>query len=285
MDADGDERPVLEVDEVDDGPGSGEVDGEDRPSRDSNGIKDVNDGVVDVDEESDADQEEAESSARSRGFKQVISHKLSNGHRIAPAEDDENEEDNVSTDEVDGDASPTADVYEIDGSDEEDDVVEDDSDADGEELDNAGDLRSTRRLVEIDAHEQGEDDDGVNDNGDSGEEDQEVEDAGLEVAEDEEIDRDAAHVAVQPTEHVEVDGGLSDMEEEPGNRAAVDHELNEGGGGVEEDEEDGDGEVQEVPPSHPTTFQKRERDDDDDGNVVVEDNHYGKLSNKKHHHF
>ncbi|OMO84347.1 hypothetical protein COLO4_22100 [Corchorus olitorius] len=69
MDAEENERPESDEEEEDeeeddeDDPGSGEIDGEDRPYRMNNGHSQGGEGIVDVDEddESDADEEETES--------------------------------------------------------------------------------------------------------------------------------------------------------------------------------------------------------------------------------
>lgn len=205
MDAEENERPESDdeddededEEEEDDDPGSGEVDGEDRPYRVSNGHKAGSDGVLDVDEdESDADEEEAEASRRASGVKQGNSHQQSNGFRIAAAGDDddedENDEDNDSAEEIDedegdDDEDDVVEVHEIDDSDEDEDGVEDDDEDDDdeeedeEEVDNDdGEPESTGRLAstegEIDGHEQGEDEDDEDDNGETGEEEQGVED-------------------------------------------------------------------------------------------------------------
>uniref|UniRef100_A0A0V0ISY6 Putative ovule protein n=1 Tax=Solanum chacoense TaxID=4108 RepID=A0A0V0ISY6_SOLCH len=76
MDAEGNERPESDDEEEDeeedeeDDPGSGEVDGEDRPFRMTNGHRVESEGVVDVDEEeSDADEEETEITRVTNGSK------------------------------------------------------------------------------------------------------------------------------------------------------------------------------------------------------------------------
>lgn len=204
MDAEENERPESDDEEEDeedeeDDPGSGEIDGEDRPFGMNNGHSEGVDGVVDVDEdeESDADEEETETARRVNGS----SHQA-NGFRVERVEggeggEDEDEgdddEDNESGEEIDDD-DDVVEVHEIDDSDDEEDGVEyeeeddedddDDEEDEEEEVDNdEGDLaepESTGRLTstegEIDGHEQGEDDE--DDNGETGEEVQGVEEGG-----------------------------------------------------------------------------------------------------------
>ena len=211
MDAEENERPESDDEEEDeedeeDDPGSGEIDGEDRPFGMNNGHSEGADGVVDVDEdeESDADEEETETARRVNGS----SHQA-NGFRVERVEggeggEDEDEgdddEDNESGEEIDDD-DDVVEVHEIDDSDDEEDGVEyeeeddedddDDEEDEEEEVDNdEGDLaepESTGRLTstegEIDGHEQGEDDE--DDNGETGEEVQGVE-GGVEFEEEEE---------------------------------------------------------------------------------------------------
>lgn len=204
MDAEENERPESDDEEEDeedeeDDPGSGEIDGEDRPFGMNNGHSEGADGVVDVDEdeESDADEEETETARRVNG-----SNNQANGFRVERVEggeggEDEDEgdddEDNESGEEIDDD-DDVVEVHEIDDSDDEEDGVEyeeeddedddDDEEDEEEEVDNdEGDLaepESTGRLTstegEIDGHEQGEDDE--DDNGETGEEVQGVEEEG-----------------------------------------------------------------------------------------------------------
>lgn len=294
MDAEGNERPESddeeeddEEDEDEDDPGSGEVDGEDRPLRRENGHRVESEGVVDVDEdESDADEEETEITRGSNGSKQDGS-SHSNGFRVVEAgsdgedddDEDEDDEDEDFVEEIDeeGDEDDVVEVHEIEDSDEDEDGVEDDEDEDDddddddeedeEEVDNDdGDMaepESTGRLNstegEIDAHEHGEDDADEDDDGETGEEEgQGVEEDGDfdddEDAEDEEEDNGNGYL-VQPVGHVEVDDAEgSDVEavngdEEPDLEEDV------------EDEEDDYGEVQELPPS---SSQKRKRDGEED---------------------
>ncbi|XP_028775623.1 acidic leucine-rich nuclear phosphoprotein 32-related protein isoform X4 [Neltuma alba] len=103
MDAEENERPESDDEEDEDeddedDPGSGEIDGEDRPFGMNNGHSEGVDGVVDAeeDEESDADEEETETSRRTNGS----SHQA-NGFRVAPAVGDDvgDEDDNGETGE------------------------------------------------------------------------------------------------------------------------------------------------------------------------------------------
>ncbi|XP_022739680.1 acidic leucine-rich nuclear phosphoprotein 32-related protein-like isoform X2 [Durio zibethinus] len=194
MDAEENERPESDDEEEDeedddeDDPGSGEIDGEDRPYRMNNGHSEGGEGIVDVDEdeESDADEEETETGRRINGQ----SHEV-NGFRIEEVERDEVEDDeddddeNDSGEEVDDEEEEeeedVLEVHEIGDSDDEEDGVEDDDDDEDdeeEEVDNdEGDFaepESTGRLTstegEIDGHENGEVD--GNDDGETGEEEE-----------------------------------------------------------------------------------------------------------------
>ena len=207
MDAEGNERPESddeeeEEDEDEDDPGSGEIDGEDRPYRMNNGHSEGIEGVVDVDEdeESDADEEETETARRVNG-----QNHQANGFRVAPVEgeegdedeeDGEDDEENESGEEIDeeeGEDDDVVEVHEIEDSDDEDGIEydeddddDDDEDEDEEEVDNDeadfAEPESTGRLTstegEIDGHEQGEDDGDEDDNGETGEEEQGVEEGG-----------------------------------------------------------------------------------------------------------
>lgn len=208
MDAEENERPESddeddEEDEEEDDPGSGEIDGDDRPYRMSNGHG--MEGIVDVDEdeESDADEEETET-ARGVNGSSGSSHHQSNGFRVAAVngeeedeDDGDDEEDNDSGEEIDeedGEDEDVIEVHEIDDSDDEEDGVEDEDDEDEdddeedeeEEVDNEEgaftEPRSTGMVMstegEIDAHEQGEEDAEEDDNGETGEEEQGVEEVG-----------------------------------------------------------------------------------------------------------
>lgn len=199
MDADENEWPESEEeeeeeDEDDDDPGSGEIDGEDRPYRASNGHSEVIEGVVDADEdeESDADEEETETAQRVNGQRHQA-----NGFHVAPVleedgeeDDDEDDEENESGEEIDeeGEDDDVVEVHEIDDSDEDgiefdedDEDDEDDEGVDNDEVDLAepestGLLTSTEG--EIDGHEQGEDDVDEDDNGETGEDEQGLEQDG-----------------------------------------------------------------------------------------------------------
>ncbi|XP_022751375.1 acidic leucine-rich nuclear phosphoprotein 32-related protein-like [Durio zibethinus] len=291
MDDEENERPESDDEEEDeeedddDDPGSGEIDGEDRPYRMDNGHSEGGEGIVDVDEdeESDADEEETETGRRVNGH----SHEA-NGFRIEEVGGDEDEEDeddddeyNDSGEEVDDEEEDdVVEVHEIGDSDDEEDGVEDDDDDvddedDEEEVDNdEGDfaeLESTGRLTstegEIDGHEHGENDGDDDDNGETGEEEQGVEDYG--DFEDEEEDEDYGEgYLVQPVSQAEEpDAGGSDME--PGNEDDDAEEQEE----VEDDEE-----VQLQPSSQLKRKRSDDGEDDEEEDDVVE---FGKAS-KKH---
>lgn len=303
MDAEENERPESddeeeEEDEDEDDPGSGEIDGEDRPYRMNNGHSEGTEGVVDVDEdeESDADEEETEIAQRENG-----QNHQANGFRVAPVEayeDGDDEEDNESGEEIDeeeGEDDDVVEVHEIGDSDEEDGVEydeedddDDDEDEDEEEVDNDeadfAEPESTRRLTstegEIDGHEQGEDDGDEDDNGETGEEEQGVEEdvEFEEDGEDEEEDYGAGYLVQPVAPNEEEDAGGSDMD--PGNEV--------GDEGEEEEEVEDDDEVQELPPPPSSSRSKRKRDDeededegedDEDDDDVVE---YKKSSKKDH---
>ncbi|KAJ6398454.1 hypothetical protein OIU77_019284 [Salix suchowensis] len=179
MDAEENERPESDDEEEDeeeedeeDDPGSGEVDGEERPFMTNNGHSEVGEGIVDEEEESEADEEtETETGREING---------SGEEEI----DEEDEDDDVNDDVVEvheiGDDSDDDDE---DGVEYEDDDEDDGEDVEGEEeeeVDNEeGDLgepESTGRLTstegEIDGHEQGEDVGEEDDNGETGEEEE-----------------------------------------------------------------------------------------------------------------
>lgn len=188
-DDDDDEEEEEEEEEDEDDPGSGEVDGEDRPHRMTNGHSVGHDGVVyvDEDEESDADEEETETLRGSNG----LNHQ-SNGFRVEAVggeEEEHEDDDEEEIDEDDDDDEDVVEVHEIEDSDDEDGVEDDDEDEDDddEEVDNDevefAEPDSTGRITstegEIDAHEQGEEDgDDEDDNGETGEEELEVEEDG-----------------------------------------------------------------------------------------------------------
>lgn len=221
MDAEENEPPESddeeeEDEEDEDDPGSGEIDGEDRPSRMSNGHSEAVEGVVDVDEdeESDADEEETLTATRVNGQ----NHPTENGFRVAPVpgengeeeDDDGDDDENYSAEEIDeedSDDDEVVEVHEIEDSEDEEDGVEydeddddeddDDEDDEEEEVDNdegaLAEPESTGRLTstegEIDGHEQGEDDGDEDDNGETGEEELGVEEGPFEV-EDEDVEEE-----------------------------------------------------------------------------------------------
>jgi hypothetical protein len=206
-DAEENERPESddeedEEEEEEDDPGSGEIDGEDRPYGMNNGHSEGPEGVVDVDEdedeESNADEEETETARRvngpnhhSNGFR-VERVEGVNGDEDLDADDDEDNESGEEIDEEEGEDDDVVEVHEIEDSDDEEDGVdydeededdEEDDEDEEEEVDNdEGDLaepESTGQLAstegEIDGHEQGEDVGDEEDNGETGEEEQVVE--------------------------------------------------------------------------------------------------------------
>ncbi|KAJ6413123.1 hypothetical protein OIU84_006016 [Salix udensis] len=203
MDAEENERPESDDEEEDDDeedeeddPGSGEVDGEERPFMTNNGHSEVGEGIVDEEEESEADEEtETETGREINGVSQ-------NGFRVEVVDRDEegegeegDESGEEEIDEEDEDDDVNDDVVEVheigddsddddeDGVEYEDDDEDDGEDGEGEEeeeVDNEeGDLgepESTGRLTstegEIDGHEQGEDVGEEDDNGETGEEEE-----------------------------------------------------------------------------------------------------------------
>ncbi|KAL9357025.1 hypothetical protein Peur_050278 [Populus x canadensis] len=311
MDAEENERPESDDEEEDDDeedeeddPGSGEVDGEERPCMMNNGHSEVGEGIVDVDEEeeSEADEEETETGREingvsQNGFRVEVVDRDEEGEGGDDDEGDESGEEEIDEDDDDDDDEDddVVEVHEIgDDSDENDDGVEyeeedDDDGEDGEgeedeeEVDNdEGDLgepESTGRLTstegEIDGHEQGEDVGEEDDNGETGEEEQGVEVDGEfddeEDGEEEDEDSEAGYL-VQPVGQAEVlEAGGIDVE--PGNE----EDDPEG-----EEEVDDDDELQ-VLPSSSHLKRKRDEDEDDDGedddDAVVE---YTTKSSKKH---
>ncbi|XVE87284.1 hypothetical protein DITRI_Ditri18aG0104600 [Diplodiscus trichospermus] len=305
MDAEGNERPESDDEEEDeedddeDDPGSGEIDGEDRPYRMDNGHSEGGEGIVDVDEdeESDADEEETETGRTVNGQ----SHEA-NGFRIEEVardeDEDDDEEENDSGEEVDDDdeEDDVVEVHEIGDSDDEEDGVDDDEDDDDdddeddeeEEVDNdEGDFaepESTGRLTstegEIDGHEHGEDDgDDDDNNGETGEEEQgveddgEFEDEGEGEEEEEEAEDYGEGYLVQPVGQAEEhDAGGIDMD--PGNE--------EDDGEEEEEEVEDEEEVQALPSSSQLKRKRsddtEENEDDEEKDDVVE---FAKSS-KKH---
>ncbi|CAK7339556.1 unnamed protein product [Dovyalis caffra] len=316
MDAEENERPESDDEEEDeeedeeDDPGSGEVDGEEKPFRMNNGHSEVGEGIVDVDEEeeSEADEEETEmgresNGVRQNGFRVEVVDREGEGGEGEGEEDEEGDEfGEEEIDEEDDDDDDVVEVHEIgDDSDEDDDAVEyeeedDDDDDDNEddeeegeedeeEVDNdevdLGEPESTGRLTstegEIDGHEQGEDDGEEDDNGETGEEEQGVEDDGEfddeEDGEEEDEDSDAGYL-VQPVGQTEVhDAGGSDME------AGNEEDDPEG-----EEEVDDDDELKELPSSSHLK-RKRDEDEEDEGEEEDDDDvvEYTKSSSKKPH--
>ncbi|MBA0734938.1 hypothetical protein Gogos_018826, partial [Gossypium gossypioides] len=304
MDAEENERPESdeeEEDEEDDDeydPGSGEIDGEDRPYRMENGHSEGGEGIVDEDEyeESDADEEEAETGRRVNGQSYEA-----NGFRIEEVgrdddddeeEDEDDEEDNDSGAEIDDDDEDEEDVVEVneighsddeeDGVEDEDDEDDDEEDDEEEEVDNdegvLAEPESTGRLTstegEIDGHEHGEDDgDDEDDNGETGEEVHGVEDD-VEFDDDEdgeEEDEDYGEgFLVQPVDPRNNEENNAEEEEEE-EEVEDDHEL-------------------QVPPSSSQHKRKRNNNLEDDNNDGEEDNEdedddvieFAKAS-KKHH--
>ncbi|XP_057761191.1 acidic leucine-rich nuclear phosphoprotein 32-related protein [Arachis stenosperma] len=276
MDAEENERPESddeeeEDEEEEDDPGSGEIDGEDRPFVTSNGHSEGADGVVDVDddEESEADEEEAETSRRENGG----STRQANGFRVEPVVGDDveedDEEDNESGEEIDeddGDDDDVVEVHEIEDSDDEDGVEydedddddDDDEDEEEEEVDNDegefAEPESTGRLEstegEIDGHEQGEEDGDEDDNGETGEDEMGVEYDGEYEDDDEEEDYGAGYF-VQPVGQAEAVN-------------AGDGSVNGGNDDDEEEEEVDDDDDAQVLPSNSNLKRKRDDEDEDD---------------------
>ncbi|CAH9141991.1 unnamed protein product [Cuscuta epithymum] len=293
MDAEGNERPESDEEEDDESdeeddedPGSGEVDGEDRPHTASNGRQSWSDKVIDVDEdESDADEVELDTSRGASEASPSRSHNLSNGFRVAKAKcddegDEEDDEDSDWDEEIDeDDEDDVLEVHNIEDGDDEDDedgVEDDDEDLDdgedGEEVDNddslVGDKQSTDLIAstegEIDGHDGEEDsDEDEEENVETGEDDFDDED---DVDEEEEEDNGAGYL-VQPVGHSEAGAAIR---------------ISHGDDG----EDDEDGEVQELA----SLKRKREEedgdddsdeedDDDDDGDDDDDDSNDGVLEN------
>lgn len=229
MDAEENERPETDDEEDDDeeddedDPGSGEIDGEDRPSRRDNGHSENIEGIVDVDEEeeSDADEEEAETARGPVVQANGLSGHQSNGYHELSGEDvddddegegeDDDDNDNESGEEIDedddvveapeeagADSDDEEDGVEDEDEDDEDDEEDEDEEEEVDNEDRDGDFaepESTGRLTstegEIDGHEQGEEDgDG---DGETGEEEQAVEDDGefeVEVEDEDEAEEE-----------------------------------------------------------------------------------------------
>ncbi|CAA6657576.1 unnamed protein product [Spirodela intermedia] len=159
VDADDNERPETDDEEEDDedeedeeDPGSGEIDGEDRTRKPTNGTGHVTEReeIVDVDEdeEGDADEEEVETGARSdaSGSGRDIHH-LSNGFRVAASvsgrnedeeSDDSEAEDEEYTEDYDDEEDLGEEIHEEEGGDDGVPVIheiDDSEDEDGIEED------------------------------------------------------------------------------------------------------------------------------------------------------
>eukprot|EP00262_Sarcandra_glabra_P019931 TRINITY_DN7752_c0_g1_i1.p1 TRINITY_DN7752_c0_g1~~TRINITY_DN7752_c0_g1_i1.p1 ORF type:complete len:435 (-),score=158.95 TRINITY_DN7752_c0_g1_i1:302-1606(-) len=270
MDAEENERPESDEEEddeeeEDDDPGSGEIDGEDRPGKMVNGVG-IREGIVDADEdeESDADEEETETVGSDRA-----GNHLSNGFRVAAAsnegeeeededveEDDEDDDDlGEEIDEEEGEDEGVVEIHEIADSDEDEDgVEEEDEEEDVEDEEEDVDLGDAAQLLstegEIDGHDQGEEDE----NGEIGEEDEEqgVEEDG-EYEEDEGEDEEdiEADYLVQPI------GQADDGDDAGGSDLDVGNEDD-----VEEEEVDDEDDPCAVQPQPSSSQPKRKRDDD-----------------------
>ncbi|KAJ4900245.1 Acidic leucine-rich nuclear phosphoprotein 32-related protein [Raphanus sativus] len=178
-----------EEDDDEEDPGSGEVDGDERVGGVwmSNGHSERVDGVVDVDEDEESDAEDEEGGGRANGFRlQAV-----DGEDSESESGEEIDEEEVGDDDV-------VEVHEIEDSDNEEDGVDDEEDEEEEEEDEVdnvdrglgGSGSSTGRLmnaVEIDGHEQGDDDE--DNDGETGEDDQGVEDD-VEFGDDDDDDDD-----------------------------------------------------------------------------------------------
>ncbi|KAK8606770.1 hypothetical protein V6N13_052527 [Hibiscus sabdariffa] len=294
MDAEGNERPESDEEEdedeeeeededEDDDPGSGEIDGEDRPYRMNNGHSKEEGGIVDVDEdeeedeESDADEEDAEIGRRVNGQSPEA-----NGFRIEQVgrdDDDQDDEDyeNVSDEEVDDEEEEEeeediVEAHEIGGSDDEEEV--DNDEVDFAEPGSTGGLTSTEG--EIDGHEHGEDD--GDDDGETGEEEEQGVENDEEFEDEEEGEEDDDYgegYLVQPVGQAEEqDAGGSDMDP-----------VNEEDDAEEEEEVEDD---EAVLPSSSQSQLKRKRsgdadeDEDDDDDEEEEDVVEFTKSSKKH---
>lgn len=193
MDADENEPPESDEEEEDEeeddeeDPGSGEVDGEDRLGKMTNGGSVSGVGIIDVDEdeESDADEEETEISRVPNGSSPVqngfwVASSMNGGDEEDVDVEDEEEEDvededdlGEEIDEEEGEDEDVIEVHEIDDSDDEEDGVEEDEDEDDvEDEEEDTEPGITRRMMstegEINGHEQGEEDE----NGEIGEEEE-----------------------------------------------------------------------------------------------------------------
>ncbi|KAE9606712.1 hypothetical protein Lal_00026453 [Lupinus albus] len=281
MDAEENERPESDDEDEDDedeedDPGSGEIDGEDRPLVMSNGHGEGVDGVVDVDEEeeSEADEEEAETSRRVNGLNRENGFQMEimewdeedkDDEEEEDKDDEEEEEDEIDEEEGDDDEDDDDDVVEVheivDSDDDEDGVEFDEDDDEEEEVDN-DDVEfvgpeSTGLLTsiegEIDGHEQGEDDEDEYDNGETGEDEIGVEYEGESEDDDDEEEDYGAGYLVQPVGQSEtVSAGAASM-----NGGDDDDDDDE-----EEEVDDDDAEV--LPPTSPNLKRKRDDGDEDD---------------------
>ncbi|XP_022638378.1 acidic leucine-rich nuclear phosphoprotein 32-related protein isoform X1 [Vigna radiata var. radiata] len=319
MDAEENERPESddeeeeeEEEEEEDDPGSGEIDGEeDRPHGINNGHSEGVDGVVDADEEeeSDADEEETETSRR---VTNGDNHR-ENGFRVVPVEGDDVEEDDdeddsgEEIDEEEGDDDDVVEVHEIEDSDDEDGVEydedDDDDDDDEEEVDNdEGDFaepESTGRLTstegEIDGHEQGEEDGDEDDNGETGEDEMGVEDDG-DFEDDDEFPSNAGTgmewtLADKGNNEEDYGGGYLVQpvgQSDPLNSgvvADVDGGNDEGEGEEEDEVDDDDEDVQVLPPPDSSSQLKRKRNDEEEDDEESDDEDVVAFtkSSKKHH--
>ncbi|CAL0314442.1 unnamed protein product [Lupinus luteus] len=289
MDVEENERPESddedeeEEDEEDD-PGSGEIDGEDRPLAMSNGHGERVDDVVDVDEEeSEADEEEVETSRRVNGLNHG-----QNGSQVQRVEwenegKDDEEEEEIDEDEGDDEDDDVVEVHEIDDSDDEEDddgvdfdEDDDDEEEDEEEVDNDegefAEPESTELVVstegEINGHEQGEEDGDEDDNGETGEDELGVEFGESGDDDDDEEEDYGAGYLVQPVGQSEafnagaapLNGGIEEEEDEE--EEDEDEELEDE---EEEEEIDDDDEEEEVlPPASSNHKRKRDGDGDED---------------------
>ncbi|CAA0385545.1 unnamed protein product [Arabidopsis thaliana] len=263
-----DEEEEEEGDEED--PGSGEIDGDERAEapRMSNGHSERVDGVVDVDEDEESDAEDDESeqatgvngtSYRANGFRL----EAVNGEEVREDDGDDSE----SGEEEVGEDNDVVEVHEIEDSDNEEDGVDDEEDdeedEEEEEVDNAdrglGGSGSTSRLMnagEIDGHEQGDDDE--DGDGETGEDDQGVEDDGEFADEDDDVEEEDGESGegylVQPVSQVE-DHDAVGNDIEP---------INEDNDPDEEEEVEDDLPIPDQSLAS-SSRPKRKRDDDDDG--------------------
>ncbi|KAF7828839.1 F-box protein [Senna tora] len=192
MDAEENERPESddedeEDEEEEDDPGSGEIDGEDRPFGMTNGHSEGVDGVVDADEdeESDADEEETETSRRANG----LSHQANEPESTGRLTSTEGEIDGHEQGEDVGDEDDNGETGEDEVGVEDDGEFEDD---DEEEDYGAGYL--VQPVAQSEAVTAGRG--GLDGGNDNGEEEEEVDDD--EGEDEEEVDDDEDDVQVVP---------------------------------------------------------------------------------------